>query len=252
LQLTFKFYHYQKINTAQRLAPGKVFPAISLLGYPEELARAMLFVFGCTFICSDAATAKAVTFNPSILTKSVTLEGDIYDPQGSLSGGSSPMGGKILIDVQRLLEVEGELNQKKRELDEVQAEEERIKCVREEWRRSGRELEIKEHELKLFEEQIGGSNASRVGSTREHFERYEDLFCLCSQVAADVEEAQANIQRLKDAEKAATDKQRAAKAECVRLEKDMNEFKDNKEGKIEELRVSHTFLLSCCPLAYSL
>lgn len=126
------------------------------------------------------------------------------------------MGGEILIDVQRLLEVEGELNQKKRELNEAQAEEERIKGVREEWRRSGRELEIKEHELKLFEEQIGGSNASRV--------------------AADVEEAQANIQRLKDAEKAATDKQRAAKAECVRLEKDMNEFKDNKEGKIEELR----------------
>ena len=160
---------YQKINAAQRLAPGKVFPAISLVGYPEELARAMLFVFGNTFICSDSATAKAVTFNPSILTKSVTLEGDVYDPSGSLSGGSSPMGGKILIDVQKLLEVEGELNLKKRELHEAQAEEERIRGVREEWRRLGRELEIKEHELGLFEEQIGGSNASRVSFSRERF-----------------------------------------------------------------------------------
>jgi len=139
------------------------------VGYPEELARAMLFVFGNTFICSDSATAKAVTFNPSILTKSVTLEGDVYDPSGSLSGGSSPMGGKILIDVQKLLEVEGELNLKKRELHEAQAEEERIRGVREEWRRLGRELEIKEHELGLFEEQIGGSNASRVSFSRERF-----------------------------------------------------------------------------------
>jgi len=129
----------------------------------------MLFVFGSTFICSDAATAKAVTFNPSILTKSVTLEGDVYDPQGSLSGGSSPMGGKILIDVQRLLEVEGELNLKKRELHEAQGEEERIRGVREEWRRLERELEIKEHELGLFEEQIGGSNASRVSLTWKRF-----------------------------------------------------------------------------------
>jgi len=69
-------------------------------------------------------------------------------------------------------------------------------------------------------------------------------FVPCSQVAADVEEAQTNIQGLKDAENAAKGKQQAAKAECVKLEKDMDEFKNNKEGKIEELKVGHPFLLS--------
>lgn len=69
------------------------------------------------------------------------------------------------------------------------------------------------------------------------------LLCPCLQVAADVEEAQTDIQGLKDAENAAKDKQQAAKAECVKLEKDMNEFKNNKEGKIEELKVGHPFLL---------
>ncbi|KAF5347709.1 hypothetical protein D9756_010324 [Leucocoprinus leucothites] len=206
----------RKIDAAHRLAPGKVHAAISLVGYPQELARAMLFVFGGTFICEDAATAKAVTFNPSILTRSVTLEGDVYDPQGSLSGGSSPTGNKILIDVQRLLEVEGELNQKRRELQEAQAEEERNKGVREEWKRLARELEIREHELRLFEDQVGGSNASRV--------------------AAEVEEAQKNIQELKDAVQTAKDKQENAKAECTKLEKDMKEFKNNKDGKIDELK----------------
>jgi len=57
------------------------------------------------------------------------------------------------------------------------------------------------------------------------------------QVGNDIEAAKKVIEDLKEAVKVAKDKQIAAQAEIKKLEKDMNEFKNNKEGKIEELRV---------------
>ena len=70
----------------------------------------MAFVFGETLICADAETAKKVTFHPSVGgAKSVTLDGDIYDPSGTLSGGSAPSSNGTLVRVQELLDIERRL-----------------------------------------------------------------------------------------------------------------------------------------------
>ena len=45
------------------------------------------------------------------------------------------------------------------------------------------------------------------------------------------------IDELTTTVQAAKDKQKAAKDECAKLERDMAEFKNNKEGKIDELKV---------------
>jgi hypothetical protein len=49
------------------------------------------------------------------------------------------------------------------------------------------------------------------------------------------------IAGLKEAIQSAKEKQKVAKEECKKLEKDMDEFKNNKEGKIDELKVCSFF-----------
>lgn len=61
---------------------------MSLIEYDPHVRPAMQSVFGQIFICKDVETAKKVAFHPKILKKSVTLDGDVFDPSGTLAGGT--------------------------------------------------------------------------------------------------------------------------------------------------------------------
>ncbi|KAF9233061.1 condensin complex subunit SMC2 [Melanogaster broomeanus] len=196
----------QKLAQVEQLAPGKANVALSLIGYPNEVARAMAYVFGDTIICADAESANAVTFGAKV--RSVTLNGDVYDPSGTLSGGAPPSGSGMLLRVQELLDAEKKLDEARARLVELERGEQAGRERRERWK--------KKHEVHLLEEQLGGSNAARLG--------------------ADVEARKNTIAGLREAVEAAKAKQKAAEDDVKKLEKDMREFKDNKEGKIIELK----------------
>ncbi|KAI0337135.1 condensin complex subunit SMC2 [Trametopsis cervina] len=206
----------QKMQAAQRLAGNKVHTALSLVGYDDQVASAMAYVFGDTLICDDTESAKLVTFSREVGTKSVTLAGDVYDPSGTLTGGAAPISNDILVKVQDLLDAERRLGEATGRLQQLERDEARTKDAREKWQKAVRELEVKKHEMRLLEDQVGGSNASRIGS--------------------DVDGTKELIASLKAAILGAQEKQRAAKDECARLERDMEEFKHNKDGKIDQLK----------------
>lgn len=151
-----------KIGAAQKLAPGKVDLALSLIGYDDEVSAAMDYVFGSTLVCEDADTAKRVTFDPSVRLKSVTLEGDVYDPSGTLSGGSSPNSSGVLVTLQKLNEMNIQLSKHEVELSELQALMMKEKKMLDSARKLRQDLDLKLHETKLTEEQINGNSSSSV------------------------------------------------------------------------------------------
>ena len=207
-----------KIGAAQRLAPGKVDLALSLVGYDDQVSAAMEYVFGSTLVCEDADTAKRVTFDPAVRMKSVTLEGDVYDPSGTLSGGSSPNSSGVLVTLQKLNEITKELDAREIELSSLQDTMAQEKKKMDNARRAKQELDLKSHEIKLTEDQIGGNSSSSIIQA--------------------VEEMRVSIEQLKKDTADAKARQAEASKDIKRIEKDMKDFDNNKDDKLAELQSS--------------
>ena len=205
----------EKIGAAQRIAPGKVDLALTLIGYDREVSAALDYVFGSTLICDDADTAKRVTFDPAVRLKSVTFEGDVYDPSGTLSGGSSPNSSGVLVTMGKLNEITQQMKQQELELSELQnamqAEAEKMKVIKS----RKQEFDLKTHEIKLTEEQINGNAASSI-------------------ILA-IEQMKEEITTLKEKMTHAKSTQAEAEKDVKKIEKDMADFSKNKDGKLKEL-----------------
>ncbi|KAI8606054.1 SMCs flexible hinge [Dissophora ornata] len=209
--------HAQKIATAQKLAPGKVNLALTLVGYEEHLETAMTYIFGNTLICADAESAKKVTFHQEVRMKSVTLDGDVYDPSGTLQGGSRPSGGGILTSLQEIHGLKSQLAEHRRQLQQI---EQRLASLSQEGRAYAelkQRLELKAHELRLCEQRISAS---------EHVQLMEQ-----------VEKLEKEIETLKTGIEEGNVKKSDAVKRCQEIEKEMNDFKKNKDGKLQELMV---------------
>ena len=206
----------QAIATAQKLAPGKVDLALSLVGYDDEVSAAMEYVFGNTLVCADSDTAKKVTFDPSVRMRSITLEGDAYDPSGTLSGGSAPNSSGVLVTLQKLNLLTRQLNEAELELKQLQVRIAKEKSKLDKARQIKQELDIKGHEIKLAEEQISGNSASSI------IQEVQTMKESIAQLKTDIGEAKKRHVE--------------ATADVKRIEKDMKDFDNNKDAKLVELQ----------------
>ncbi|KAK0371982.1 RecF/RecN/SMC N terminal domain-containing protein [Colletotrichum limetticola] len=208
----------QAIGAAQRIAPGKVDLALSLVGYDNEVSAAMEYVFGNTLICADAETAKRVTFDPNVRMRSITLEGDSYDPSGTLSGGSSPNSSGVLVTLQKLNEITRQLKETESSLHQLQLTIASEKSKLDHARKIKQELDLKSHEIKLGEEQISSNSSSSI--------------------IQEVQNMKETIAQLKSDTAEAKKRHSEATADVKRIEKDMKDFDNNKDAKLIELQKS--------------
>ncbi|KAJ7410662.1 Structural maintenance of chromosomes protein 2 [Pitangus sulphuratus] len=140
--------------------------ALALVAYEPELQKAMEYVFGTTLICNNMDNAKKVTFDKRIMTKTVTLDGDVFDPQGTLHGGNcwfysynnivcaSLQAAPILSKLQEMKDIEAELKAKESELETVENELASLKKVAEKYRQLKQQWEMKSEEAELLQKKL--------------------------------------------------------------------------------------------------
>jgi structural maintenance of chromosome 2 len=205
----------KQVHIAKEICPGKVELALNLIGYEPEVSRAMEFIFGTRLICKDAETAKQVTFHPQIRARSITLQGDTYDPEGTLSGGSRRGGASVLVNIQQYNQLNDQFQGKQNELRSIQNELHQLRNLSQNTKSVQNELNLTSHQIQLSEKNLKTNVASQL-----------------------LNKFESNIQEMKSLEQSVIKKQQLVQtisAEIQKIEVDMKEFNSNKGDKLKEL-----------------
>ncbi|XP_024145248.1 structural maintenance of chromosomes protein 2 [Oryzias melastigma] len=251
-KISAKTLNDKVISTAKRLVgEDNVHTALSLVGYESDLRKAMEYVFGSTLVCDTLDNAKKVAFDKQVMTKTVTLGGDIFDPQGTLSGGARSQSASILSSLQEVKDVQDSLNEKEAQLQDTERQMSSLKGTAEKYRQLKQQ-----HELKLEEEQILQTKLqqSSFHQQQEELERLqkaidesEATLCLTKEVQKRAEEKYKVLEnKMKNAEaerekelKAAQQKLNKAKAQADAFNKTLKQKQQESEAvalELEELR----------------
>lgn len=206
----------QTVEYAANKCPGKVELAIDLVNFEQELQKAMNHIFGTTFVCLDPATANAVTFDPKIRARSITLQGDVYDPDGSLSGGARRGGTTILLLMQRYNALTHKIREAEADARRLQGEVHRLEQIGEQTKTLQSELNLSKHELSLLHRKLESNPAAMLIKENEQSEQ-------------EIERLESDTNSAKDAS--------AALSERIRhIENDMREFSQDKGTKLQQLQ----------------
>ncbi|XP_056370799.1 structural maintenance of chromosomes protein 2 [Oenanthe melanoleuca] len=218
----------ETIKLAQRLAGnGSTHLAIVLIIYEPELQKAMEYVFGATLVCNNMDSAKKVTFDRRILSKSVTLDGDIFDPQGTLHGGASTKAIPILSKLHEVKVVEIELKKKEFELEAVEDELGSLKTAVGKYQQLKQQLDMKSEEAELLQKKLQQSA----------YQKQEEELLALRKTIADCEETLSNTEESKKkAEKnykELENKIKNAEAESLKERKNAEQKLDNAKKKAD-------------------
>ncbi|ORY37682.1 hypothetical protein BCR33DRAFT_449648 [Rhizoclosmatium globosum] len=205
-----------KIKSAKELAPGKVELALNLLQFEADLLNAMKFVFGNTLICKDSSSAKQVTFSQNVRMRSVTLDGDIYEPSGTLSGGSRNKSSNTLAKFQEYTKLRKELSAEEKALERLSEEICSAETVLGEYQKAEKKLELATHECALLEKQIESNANSQAIFQVENIQKEIDV----------------ETQRIEDSKSAVAE----LTERCKSLELEMRKFSTHKEETLGALK----------------
>lgn len=242
------------VEIAQNLV-GKenVQSALALIDFDCYYLPVMKYVFGSTLICRDLNIARQVTYNKNIQCRSVTLGGDVVDPQGTLSGGAPPKGINVLQELADIKRFEKCIQERKVELNKIDQQLASIEKMAAAYRQNKEKLDMHHHELEACKQRLAKTSFQKhqdeIDSLKANIATLEDTLKSARETQKSAREKVADIQaKLSDAKgyrerelKAATEEMRKAKVQAEASQKNWKKHEqefDQLRLEIEELRKS--------------
>lgn len=203
-------------NAAVKLVgKGNAEVAISLVGYDEELKSAMEYVFGSTFVCKTIDAAREVAFSREVGIPSVTLEGDIFQPSGLLTGGSRRGGGDLLRQLHALAEAESKLPFHQKCLSEIDAKINQLIPLQRKFKDLKAQLELASYDLSLSQSRAEQNEHHKLGE-------------LVKKIEQELGEAKSGVEEKKLVYESCL-------AKVSSLEKSIHDHAGNRESRLKDL-----------------
>lgn len=194
---------------------AEAWPAIELVGFDEEVRTAMEYVFGSSIVVDNTKAANQIC--DATKTRTVTLEGDVYDPSGTISGGSKNNLGTTLSKLCELAAASEKLKEQTSLMASVKAKLQSLKTKSVDFEKLSARIELAEAELAGIVKHLSQTS---YGVLVEKFET----------MSKELEEAQAMCE--------AMDKEKAEKWDLYHELKDreveLTQDRENRLGQIEE------------------
>lgn len=164
----------EKVKRAKSIAAdmrGSANLALELVGYDEDIRKAMEYTFGNVIICSTPDVAKAVAFDKNVRNRTVTFDGDSYDPSGTLTGGSKNQLGVLLTKIDELSTFSQQLHAQEKELAMINRQLTQIEEVELSLKDLKTQLDVAEHSYKLCQEKLNSTSYMQMQQEIDTFER---------------------------------------------------------------------------------
>lgn len=168
-----------KVLQAQRLASsGDVHLALTLVGYSESVQEAIEYVFGTTLVCESLDVARKVAFHPGVRARTVTIDGDVFDPSGILEGGARSRTTPVLQLLSRANQLRDRRIGLEQEMSRLQSECEKLRGKHQEFQAIQGRLELELHNMEVLEGSVGGEETrleSEKALRMKEIAEYRDL-----------------------------------------------------------------------------
>ncbi|KAL9650452.1 hypothetical protein ABK040_004676 [Willaertia magna] len=146
-------------------------PSIELIDYDKQVESAMKYCFSTTLVTEDIDTAEKVAFDKQVLSRTVTVKGDLFDPSGTLTGGSRQFDPEqsILTKLSKIRAIEEERDALIKKLEILKNKLDKSK--KEKYLEIKNQLRLKQHSLTLLKKRIEQSGHFQVKKQIEKIEK---------------------------------------------------------------------------------